>query len=164
MKLQTKNLYLTFFLLIVFMVISCGDGNEKKSVKVSPPETTNYIQKSPAFNSDSAYYFIEKQVSFGPRVTNTKAHQACGDWLVSELQRFVETEQKSPVWKKLLRKLNFVKLDFDNLLKNPQEHTVLEQEQAKILENLEVFSTTGYWEILQQLEAGAATYVPEAGI
>lgn len=38
-----------------------------------------------AFSADSAYAYIAQQVSFGARVPNTDAHQACGDWLVKKL-------------------------------------------------------------------------------
>ena len=37
------------------------------------------------FNEDSAYQFIAKQVSFGPRVPNTSNHVKCGDWLLTKL-------------------------------------------------------------------------------
>lgn len=49
------------------------------------------------FNADSAYNYLAKQVSFGPRVPNTEAHQKAGDWLVGELNRHgVKTmEQKA---------------------------------------------------------------------
>lgn len=84
---------------LLLTLVSCGDDNANKSTKVSPPAQVAYTPKSPAFQSDSAYYFIEKQVSFGPRVTNSKAHQACGDWLVNELKKYTEqvTEQKTVV-------------------------------------------------------------------
>lgn len=41
----------------------------------------------PAFNADSAYVYVEKQVDFGPRVPNTPAHTACGNFLIAELER-----------------------------------------------------------------------------
>lgn len=40
-----------------------------------------------AFDADSAYYFIERQVSFGPRVPNSEAHRKTGDWLVERLRQ-----------------------------------------------------------------------------
>ena len=40
-----------------------------------------------AFSADSAYTYIAQQLVFGPRVPGTEAHEACGDWLVSELAR-----------------------------------------------------------------------------
>ena len=40
-----------------------------------------------AFSADSAYTYIAQQLAFGARVPGTDAHEACGDWLVSELAR-----------------------------------------------------------------------------
>ena len=40
-----------------------------------------------SFNSDSAYAYIARQVAFGPRVPNSKAHTKAGDWLAAELER-----------------------------------------------------------------------------
>lgn len=39
------------------------------------------------FSADSAYSYIAQQVAFGARVPGTDAHEACGNWLVSELRR-----------------------------------------------------------------------------
>lgn len=51
----------------------------------------------PTFNADSAYYFTKKQVEFGARVPNTKAHEACAAYLMAKLKRFGAevTEQKA---------------------------------------------------------------------
>lgn len=40
----------------------------------------------PAFSSDSAYAYIEKQMSFGPRVPNSAAHMQCAVWLIEQLR------------------------------------------------------------------------------
>lgn len=42
----------------------------------------------PKFEHDSAYAYLAKQLSFGPRVPNTEAHRACKDWLVAQFKRF----------------------------------------------------------------------------
>lgn len=42
----------------------------------------------PAFNEDSAYAYIEKQVAFGPRVPNSEAHKAAGLYLANKLRSF----------------------------------------------------------------------------
>lgn len=39
------------------------------------------------FDADSAYSYVKRQVDFGPRVPNTAAHRAAGDWLAGELRR-----------------------------------------------------------------------------
>ena len=41
----------------------------------------------PAFSSDSAYAFIERQMAFGPRVPNSKSHLDCAAWLVRQLRK-----------------------------------------------------------------------------
>jgi hypothetical protein len=43
---------------------------------------------APAFNADSAYYFVEKQVEFGPRVPNTQSHRQCGNYLINTLKSY----------------------------------------------------------------------------
>ena len=40
-----------------------------------------------AFSADSAYSYVSHQVNLGARVPGSAAHESCGDWLVSELQR-----------------------------------------------------------------------------
>lgn len=40
-----------------------------------------------AFQPDSSWAYLVKQMSFGPRVPGTAAHRACGDWMTSFLER-----------------------------------------------------------------------------
>ena len=40
----------------------------------------------PVFQADSAYSYIEKQMSFGPRVPNSAAHMQCAVWLIEQLR------------------------------------------------------------------------------
>lgn len=42
----------------------------------------------PAFSADSAYHYIETQMSFGPRVPNGQGHTDCVIYLVHQLRRF----------------------------------------------------------------------------
>ena len=42
----------------------------------------------PAFSSDSAYAYIERQMAFGPRVPNSAAHMQCAVWLIEQLRAF----------------------------------------------------------------------------
>ncbi len=79
-----------FFLLVLFAVtgfVFCSSCQSQKSANkdiVAPA----YTKISPDFNADSAYSFIGKQVSFGPRVPGTTAHKACGDYLSAKLAGF----------------------------------------------------------------------------
>lgn len=42
----------------------------------------------PGFDADSAYAFVQKQLDFGPRVPNSKAHLDCAVWLCQQLRRY----------------------------------------------------------------------------
>lgn len=42
----------------------------------------------PAFSADSAFHFVERQVSFGPRVPNTEAHRAAAEWKLDVLRQY----------------------------------------------------------------------------
>lgn len=54
------------------------EGTESKQERIDPP----------AFHADSAYHYIEKQVSFGPRVPNEPSHRKCAEYLESKLSAF----------------------------------------------------------------------------
>src|SRR6478609_8220207 len=82
-------------ILLIFAIVwfvSCGEKSKKSEEKNSPERVVNV----PLFNGDSAYFFVEKQLKFGPRVPNTKAHQAAGDYFVARLKKYgaAVTEQK----------------------------------------------------------------------
>lgn len=79
------HIFFTFLLTTSILALtSCGES-KKKEEKTQQPETETI--KVPSFDADSAYKFVEKQVAFGPRVPETKAHLDCKNWLVSELNR-----------------------------------------------------------------------------
>ncbi len=72
-----------FSILLLTLISSCG---ESTTPKCETPETEKIV--APDFSADSAFSFVQKQVDFGPRVPNTPEHDACGQWLASELERF----------------------------------------------------------------------------
>lgn len=45
---------------------------------------------TPEFSADNAFSYIEKQISFGPRVPNTKQHAACAAWLKDTLSKMAD--------------------------------------------------------------------------
>lgn len=79
-------------IIIIFAIIGglagCNGGaNQQKN-----PATKKKITiKIPDFNADSAYSYIAKQVSFGPRVPNTENHDACAKYLYDKLNSFADT-------------------------------------------------------------------------
>lgn len=66
---------------------------EPKSPDTTPENIEPPTVAVPKFERDSAYAYVAKQVSFGPRVPNTPAHQACRAWLVEKLNSFGVTVQ-----------------------------------------------------------------------
>jgi len=84
---------IALFLLVVLAVwvfmIAGGDSFFQK--KSSPVVSQPALVPAPAFNADSAFYFLQKQVEFGPRVPNTAAHVRCGNWLDSLLRQYADT-------------------------------------------------------------------------
>ena len=79
-------------LFICILAIGCSC---KQSIKTQ--NNVNEKASVPVFNADSAYHYTATQVSFGPRVPGTEAHEVCGNYLSGELKRFgaIVTEQEA---------------------------------------------------------------------
>lgn len=55
----------------------------------SKQQTTNTkLVSTPDFNADSAYEYVAKQVSFGPRIPGTPSQIKCADWLIAKLKSY----------------------------------------------------------------------------
>ncbi|MBR1769924.1 MAG: M28 family peptidase [Bacteroidales bacterium] len=94
--MKTKIVSLAF--IICCVVLSCSKKQENSIGK-----TFDYSSvKTPEFSVDSAYYFVEKQCSFGPRIPESKAAEECGDWIIAFLQDKADTvyiqEFTSSLW------------------------------------------------------------------
>jgi len=78
------------FLFALAIISSCKQGLKTQNTVVEKVQI-------PSFNADSAYHYTAKQVSFGPRVPCTDAHEACANYLSAELKRFgaTVTEQEA---------------------------------------------------------------------
>ncbi|AMM50495.1 glutamine cyclotransferase [Rufibacter sp. DG15C] len=79
-------------LLVAANLYACKDKNTA-STETSEPATKMATVTPPAFSADSAYQYVAAQVAFGPRVPNTPAHRACGDFLIGKLKGFGATVQ-----------------------------------------------------------------------
>ena len=75
----------SFFLIGFLIFIGCVNNSHSTHHNSSDLFTKINV---PKFNSDSAYYFIKKQVDFGPRVPNTVAHEKCAEYLINQFQSF----------------------------------------------------------------------------
>ncbi len=72
--------------IVVFGLVSCTSEKDKKVYPEA--EKSAKAVTIPEFNADSAYYFVKKQVSFGPRIPNTAAHQNAGDYFIAQFKKY----------------------------------------------------------------------------
>lgn len=70
------------FMLCAVMLSACNRED---------PERLNFSEKGnevPVFNADSAYKFVEKQVTFGPRHPNSTGHRQTKEYLLEKLRSY----------------------------------------------------------------------------
>jgi hypothetical protein len=75
-----------FLYLVLFSLFLLGCASDREQKKT--PETPAKVVAVPEFNADSAYYFVKKQVDFGPRVPNSTPHRNAGDFFISEFKKY----------------------------------------------------------------------------
>jgi len=90
-----KNILPRLGLLAAAVTLLTACPSEKPAEVATPPAATQ-THPTPVFNADSAYAFTARQVAFGPRVPNSKAHVACGNYLVAKLKQFGLTVREQP--------------------------------------------------------------------
>jgi Zn-dependent M28 family amino/carboxypeptidase len=82
--------YISIISIPFLLLISCQHFDGKKDNRNQKPKTVKKVQV-PEFNADSAYYFVDKQVSFGPRVSGMTSHTNCAKWLVDKMKAYSDT-------------------------------------------------------------------------
>ena len=92
------QLRLLAVILLPALFFSCGgQGDQSKSIRQTPKEAIpKPVIEVPDFNADSAYAYVARQLSFGPRVPETEAHQQCAEWLTRTLERFTDQVTVQP--------------------------------------------------------------------
>lgn len=78
------------YLMVVglFACQGCTSDSKPANNPNTNPKATPKNVVVPTFNRDSALHYVQKQVDFGPRVPNTKAHQECARWIIKKFQSF----------------------------------------------------------------------------
>ena len=76
-------------LLLLIAMVACS--NKSKGNTDSEGKQPKSTVSVPQFDADSAYRYVKEQVDFGPRVPNTAAHKACGEYLAKKLEQFGAT-------------------------------------------------------------------------
>ena len=80
-----------YFFILFLLATACKQEPktpEKKTTVSTTPKVEKTRVKVPRFKRDSAFFFVHKQVDFGPRVPNTKAHKRCKEWLANTLEKY----------------------------------------------------------------------------
>lgn len=113
-----KYTFLIIFALALF-IQSCNQPATQESEK-QDSATARPKVAVPVFDADSAYESVRVQLSFGPRVPNTPAHEKCADYLAGKLKTFTEhvTVQKGQVYA-----YNGTTLKFRNIIASWQPET-----------------------------------------
>jgi hypothetical protein len=75
-------------ILASFLLFSC---HSRSSREESANKTATAWLRIPPFSGDSAYAYVSKQVSFGPRIPNTPAHDRCAAWLIATMRSFADS-------------------------------------------------------------------------
>jgi glutaminyl-peptide cyclotransferase len=75
---------------VLIHIMACGNNESKNTKKNTQTTQAAYVQVSPEFNADSAYEFVQHQVGFGPRYTNSEGHTNCGNWLEKQFGLYAD--------------------------------------------------------------------------
>jgi hypothetical protein len=88
--------YRTLLIISTLLIMGCSTKPQQKTKPVSKPKVKIEV---PTFNADSAYAFVAKQVSFGPRVISSKGWKNCAMWLEQKFKTYTSTVivQESPI-------------------------------------------------------------------
>lgn len=86
--LNVRPLLLPIVLITLLGWNGCGGDSAKTNTSEQKKSAAAPPIHIPPFNADSAYAFIEKQLSFGPRVPNTEGHRQCAAWIENRLTEY----------------------------------------------------------------------------
>lgn len=79
------------FLSGALLLASCNNKPQPTETATTTETKKEVVVNTPAFSADSAYAYTQKQVDFGPRDMNSKAHDACGKWLIAKIKTLADT-------------------------------------------------------------------------
>lgn len=77
--------------LLLFFACKGNTGDSDTSDYPSAPSTDYTKVAIPEFSADSAYAYVEHQLSFGNRIPGSKSWERCADWLTAQMSRFCDT-------------------------------------------------------------------------
>ena len=80
-----------FYFFVALFLIGCNGCTadpKPKTPTITLKDSSKKTVSIPKFHRDSAYLFTKKQVDFGPRVPNTKAHTTTKNWYVQKFKSY----------------------------------------------------------------------------
>lgn len=83
-----RNFFSTIFAVSLALTTGCGGQKASSSQAIHASGDTLSSIPSPDFNADSAYSFIARQVSMGPRVPGTDSHKKCEQYITESLKAY----------------------------------------------------------------------------
>ena len=127
-----RSLRLSLAALAGLLVLTgCPDKKTTETADTSTSAAAPKLPRAPVFNADSAYAFTARQVAYGPRVPNSKAHVATGDWLVRKLKGYGLKVMEQP----------FQAMTFDGT--NIRARNIIAQYQPQAARRVAIF---GHWD------------------
>ena len=74
----------------IILIPACRQPEKKAPVRntVKKPKVEEQPLAVPDFNADSAFYYVEKQLSFGFRIPGTRAHAQTARWIEARLRSY----------------------------------------------------------------------------
>ena len=79
---------MTRFIALLALTLAVTACKEKPQQNDTTQTVDQPLVAAPAFDADSAYRYIDRQLAFGPRVPNTSAHVNTGDYIVAKFKEF----------------------------------------------------------------------------
>jgi glutaminyl-peptide cyclotransferase len=80
------------FVAALLLFAACSQPPAREESDTAPAtETVSFKKPSapvPAFNADSAFFWVQKQLAFGPRTPGSQGHADCGNFLESKLKSY----------------------------------------------------------------------------
>ena len=79
---------IVYFLFALLLLVSCKNDAPKNGTTNTNTAKGKFCENLPELSRDSAFGYIEKQLSFGPRTPGSEAHAECADWMVSKFKEY----------------------------------------------------------------------------
>jgi len=77
-----------FKIILGVLLFLCACTSEPKQNVHQVPKKPKVKIEVPKFNADSAYYYVQQQVDFGPRVISSKSWKNCAIWLEKKFLQY----------------------------------------------------------------------------